>query len=374
MHTFWDTQPIQTINNNDYNGPVIDNSLIEKNNQPYKLPDNFYWHTFNLKDDKELDDLYNFLMNYYAESDDTSLRLGYSKELLKWYLIQPNYIKDLHIGIKYNNKIIATIFGIPTTINVFDKSVLISDINFLCIHKTIRNKRLAPVLIKEIIRRGNLHNIYQGYYTASLDLPNKLTTGTYYHRPINVKKLIEIEHMDKPENISLKALIKQYKPKELTINMRPLEERDINTCLNKFNDYNKKYNIYPILSYEQFKYKFLSNNVIKTLVVENNNKITDFISFYYLSTQIFNHHHFKDVKKAYIYHYFHFETPLKILFDNSLYFLQKDNIDMISCLEQMNNNDLFDKLFHKTSGCLHFYLFNWNCPSININQIAMITV
>ena len=60
-------------------------------------------------------------MNYYAESDDKTLRLGYTKELLKWHLMSTNYIKELHIGIKYNNKIVATIFSFPTHISVIDK-------------------------------------------------------------------------------------------------------------------------------------------------------------------------------------------------------------------------------------------------------------
>jgi len=35
------------------------------------------------------------------------------------------------------------------------------EINFLCVHKKLRSKRLAPVLIKEITRRVNLKGIWQ---------------------------------------------------------------------------------------------------------------------------------------------------------------------------------------------------------------------
>jgi len=35
------------------------------------------------------------------------------------------------------------------------------EINFLCVHKKLRSKRLAPVLIKEITRRVNLRDIWQ---------------------------------------------------------------------------------------------------------------------------------------------------------------------------------------------------------------------
>jgi hypothetical protein len=32
------------------------------------------------------------------------------------------------------------------------------EINFLCVHKKLRSKRLAPVLIKEVTRRVNLES------------------------------------------------------------------------------------------------------------------------------------------------------------------------------------------------------------------------
>jgi hypothetical protein len=46
------------------------------------------------------------------------------------------------------------------------------EINFLCVHKKLRSKRLAPVLIKEITRRVNLNGIFQAVYTAGVILPS----------------------------------------------------------------------------------------------------------------------------------------------------------------------------------------------------------
>lgn len=46
-----------------------------------------------------------------------------------------------------------------------------TEINFLCVHKKLRDKRLAPVLIKEITRRVNLKNIWQAVYTSGQLLP-----------------------------------------------------------------------------------------------------------------------------------------------------------------------------------------------------------
>jgi glycylpeptide N-tetradecanoyltransferase len=39
-------------------------------------------------------------------------------------------------------------------------NVMMAEINFLCSHKKLREKRIAPVLIKEITRRVNVMDIW----------------------------------------------------------------------------------------------------------------------------------------------------------------------------------------------------------------------
>lgn len=51
-----------------------------------------------------------------------------------------------------------------------------TEINFLCVHKKLRSKRLAPVLIKEITRKSHLENIFQAVYTAGVVLPKPVST------------------------------------------------------------------------------------------------------------------------------------------------------------------------------------------------------
>lgn len=77
------------------------------------------------------------------------------------------------------------------------------EINYLCVHKKLRSKRLAPVLIKEITRRVNLtgklsgaglsifsHSIvvdtWQAVYTAGVVLP----------RPVAQNRLVVASYLD----------------------------------------------------------------------------------------------------------------------------------------------------------------------------------
>lgn len=77
-------------------------------------------------------------------------RFNYSKEFLKWALHPPGYTKEWHVAIrvKTTQKLVAFISAVPSLTRVREERVSLVDINFLCIHKKLRSKRLAPVLIK----------------------------------------------------------------------------------------------------------------------------------------------------------------------------------------------------------------------------------
>lgn len=64
---------------------------------------------------------------------------------------------------------------ITVCVKSFSKQKLV-EINFLCVHKKLRAKRLAPVLIKEVTRRVNLEGIFQATYTAGVFLPTPVAT------------------------------------------------------------------------------------------------------------------------------------------------------------------------------------------------------
>ena len=74
----------------------------------------------------------------------------------------PGYHKEWLFGVRggKKNKLYGFISGIPVTTMSRGKKLVMAEINFLCVHKSLRTKRLAPVLIKEVTRRVNLHNIW----------------------------------------------------------------------------------------------------------------------------------------------------------------------------------------------------------------------
>ena len=83
-------------------------------------------------------------------------------------LKSPGWRQDWHVGVrvKESKKLVAFIAAIPSTLEIRGTTLKSVEINFLCVHKQLRSKRLAPVLIKEITRRVNKQDIWFALYTA----------------------------------------------------------------------------------------------------------------------------------------------------------------------------------------------------------------
>ncbi|PIO24341.1 hypothetical protein AB205_0209230 [Aquarana catesbeiana] len=85
------------------------------------------------------------------------------------------------------------------------------EVNFLCVHKKLRSKRVAPVLIREITRRVNLEGIFQAVYTAGVVLPKPVSTCRYWHRSLNPRKLVEVKFSHLSRNMTLQRTMKLYR-------------------------------------------------------------------------------------------------------------------------------------------------------------------
>ena len=91
------------------------------------------------------------------------------------------------------------------------------EINFLCVHKKLRSKRVAPVLIKEITRRVNKEGIFQAVYTAGVLLPKPISVCQYWHRSLNPKKLVEVHFSALHKHMTLQRMIKLYRLPEVCV-------------------------------------------------------------------------------------------------------------------------------------------------------------
>ena len=96
------------------------------------------------------------------EDGDNTYRFDYSREFLQWALTPPGYRPEWLVGVRNENKqLVASITGVPVTVLVEKDQIKMAEINFLCVHKSIRELKMASFLITEVTRRVNMRNKWQ---------------------------------------------------------------------------------------------------------------------------------------------------------------------------------------------------------------------
>jgi glycylpeptide N-tetradecanoyltransferase len=250
------------------------------------------------------------------------------------------------------------------------------EINFLCVHKKLRAKRLAPVLIKEITRRVNVTDVWQAVYTAGVVLPKPVASNRYFHRSLNPKKLIEIGFSRLQPRMTMARTIKLYKvPDSPQIpGIRPMQAKDVPQVTRLLNDYLDKFSLRQHFDEAETKHWLMPREgVIYCYVVEKDQKITDFCSFYNLPSTVIGHEKYNTLKAAYSFYNVAKTVDWETLMTDALIFARKNDFDVFNALNVMQNDEFLQKLkFGIGDGHLQYYLYNWRCPTMEPSQVGLV--
>lgn len=381
-HEFWDTQPVPNLTGAFDEGEIEKGDLASVRQEPFSLPAGFNWYNVNLEDEEELNDVYELLRDHYVEDSDHMFRFDYQKEFLKWALLPPGQHEDWVLGVRggKNNKLFAFITGIPVKLRIKGVMKKMVEINFLCVHNKIRDKRVAPVLIKEITRRTHIKDMWQAIYTAGKVLPKPFTECTYYHRNINTKKLLDVGFAGVPPGRPKSTHIKLLSlPKENSIeNIRPMERRDVKQVKNLLDEYLQTFNLSFHFNKEEVAHFMLPRaNVIYSYVIEDpeTKRITDFISYYNLPSTCLKSEKHKAVYAAFCYYIVPKKHTIKELMKEALILAKKDKFDVFNALDIMDNKEAFGDLhFGQGNGNLYYYLYNWYVHDQPTDKVGIVLV
>ncbi|KAH6615776.1 acyl-CoA N-acyltransferase [Chaetomium sp. MPI-SDFR-AT-0129] len=391
-YKFWSTQPVPQFGEEEpkliEEGPLRIQKVEEIATEPISLAlEQFRWVTMDLTNDAELEEVEKLLYGHYVEDDEAMFRFKYSNSLLKWSLLSPGWRKEWHVGIRSGNTLCAFISAIPTEMRVRDNVFKSSEVNFLCIHKKLRGKRLAPVLIKEITRRINLEGTWQAIYTGGIVLPRPVSTCRYYHRALNWMKLYEVGFSPCPPNSKPAYQARRYNVPDLTSTrgLREMEAKDLDAVHDLLSRYLKRFDLTPVWNKDEIDHWLLhkkdapGEQVIWSYVVENNDgKITDFFSFYCLESSVIQSQKYSSIRAAYLFYYASdvaFTAPddraalgarLNALIADALIFAKRHNFDVFNALSLMDNSLFLEQQkFGPGDGQLHYYLFNYKANPIH---------
>lgn len=280
----------------------------------------------------QLEEVYELLTGHYVEDDESMFRFNYSISFFNWYasrwltlatatntrcraLKSPGWRKEWHVGVRAtkSQRLVAFISGVPVALRVRKRTLKCTEINFLCIHKKLRSKRLAPVLIKEITRRCYVLGIFQAIYTGGVVLPKPVASCRYFHRSLDWLKLYEVGFSPLPSTSTRDRQILRYKlPGSTKIpGLRVMQHKDVDAVHSLLKRYLDRFDMAPEFDNAEVEHWILHNEkttteqVIWSYVVEDpkTKKITDFFSFYCLESSVIGNQKHDNVRAAYLFYY-----------------------------------------------------------------------
>lgn len=252
------------------------------------------WVTLDMKDNDQLLKLTKFLQSNYKNNELFSI--NYYSELVKWFLT-PKIPGTKFYAIGMENEkgeLIGFISSSIVNLLIDNKAIQCGCVNFLCVHLDHRNKGITPLLVSKLMEQDPNVSLTQGTVFSGSGLPfNPTVKTTYYYRYLNVKKLVNNQFINST-NLSkrkIKMMERLYNNVRCNkINIRKMIESDLPAMYSIFNTNKNKYRVtYNYQDLDEFS-KYFSNedNTIYTYVVENDDNITDWISFYSLPYLVSN--------------------------------------------------------------------------------------
>jgi glycylpeptide N-tetradecanoyltransferase len=267
------------------------------------------------------------LAAHYVSDAADAFRFAYSPAFLAWALavppVEPGAPSAWCVGVRAtaSGRLVAFIGAVPARLRVPgalgdgggagaaappapppSRPLPAAEVNFLCVHKKLRAKRLAPVLIRELTRRINAAGVWQAVYTAGVVLPRPAAVARYWHRSLDVAKLCAVGFTRLPPRMTMAqaARLHRLPGTASTPGLRPMRAADAPGVGSLLRAYLARFPLAPVLSDAEVSHCLTPRDgVVYSYVVEAPPKkggpgegtlgsaiISDLVSFYTLPSTV----------------------------------------------------------------------------------------
>jgi len=330
-----------------------------------------------------------FLTDYYKP-----MSIDYVK-----YLQTFNNQITLSIVSKKKNVIYGIIGGNINKMNVFNKVDDFVNVTFICVHPSFRNKKMVCILIEGLTKLYIDKGYNFSYFMTTKKMDEPVCTVKYFDRIINFNKMKDFIPLESGMN-----------EKHFNICEKPCEEYklatddDMKEIFDLYNKYVDRFNIYQILTFEEFKKYFLPNKFIKTYLIYRDkkereelqkkddgtfDKVIDFVSFRTYEENS-NEKNEEKYNVAELMYYTSFLEPVGCMLYKLTTILNDVDIDLFRISNEMKTgtailasdksedeeieNEKIDYKFMKTKKNKYLKFMNLHCPSISSKQLSLIMV
>lgn len=374
-HKFWNNTPMMKPREivKEINNYIEDPDKISKEVSDEKIPllPQFEWSDIDVADPVQLEELYIHLRDNFGEDSDSLFRFHYSKEFLSWSLNTSKKKKELHIGVRVvaNKKLVAFIAGTPATLNIYEKNVPLVEINYLCIHKKLRNKRLAPLLIQEVTRRVYIMKMFTAIYTFGQDRMRAVSKAIYWHRFLDIEKCIDTKFFIPREEITKEQYIRLYRIESSSYNTKLIEidKTNIHIAYNLYIKYISKLDLSASFTLDEFIEHILpKKNIVYSYITEDG---STFFSFFCVCSTVLTKCKHNEIRTAHLYYH----SDIKHIINTILLTAKEQGFDVLTALDIMDHESfLKDSKFASSNVDLKYYLYNWRCKEVSKDKLGVI--
>lgn len=388
-YNYWNSKPVMRLN--DIVGRSAQVSQIKtKTDLHTSLPSGYTWNKIDICDEKNMTDISLFLSQHYKRGTNSEYKVIYTNELIRWQMCNAGYFmtvndsKDIIVGlIGYTHR----------TLQLYSDRMTITEPLYMCCLPNYRNKGIARVLMDETIRQSNMLGINKGLFCNNRIVPTPVVTIRQYSRPLNYKKLrehdfIEISGVD--DTLAHDRTRIKLRPSSRYVVAEKTED-NINTVYRLYNEYINTFNLHLVMSKNELTNYLFNENYVKTiLVLDEKNRIVDFISYNFYNILNPNKETDNIIKTANILMYSSLETRVDVLFINVLKHINMDKIHLLYINDMMHTNNAilsnlklstddtddeeenstYDLNIVKTAKKTFINLYNWKCGKFKQNMVS----
>jgi glycylpeptide N-tetradecanoyltransferase len=217
------------------------------------------------------------------------------------------------------------------------------------------------------------------------ELPDVVSRVRYYHRKISVRRLVEVGFSHLPAGMTMEALEERFAlpTAQRQAGLRQMEARDIPQCLRLLEEYNLKHGsqLHRVFSEEEFAHSVLPREgVVSSYVVEPAGVVSDFFSFYSVPSNIVEGGEIVgEIRNAYLYYMANTTMSRKELVNLFLICAAQDGFDVTTVLATAGLTpdcvtEEYGNRFVKGTGLLRYYLFNWQGPPMEDDEVGFLAI
>ena len=287
--------------------------------------------------------------------------------MLEWALTYPEWV--IGVRVVKTKKLVACVTASPLTMAINANIIKFASVDFLCVHKKLRSRRLTPVLIKEITRRINLKDVWQAVYTGAKQLPGPLLQCRYWHRALDTKKLVEIGFLGRPKDTKLTTMIKMNRLPPPSVYLRPMVVGDCQIVTDILNASQSRWPVHRVWTCDEVAAGLLPRPGVFGSWVNTGPVVTDFASYYVVPSSTANPTH-PEFTSAYAYYCVSGALGVGDLLNH---LMSVCKCDVFTTLNSMDYDEttLHSLKFKQGTGKLNYYMYNYQAVAETIGLVLL---